>query len=78
MIDSIGSATNFPPTSRAVTLTQPHALRSSSILTAVQAQMRESTAVAPVKVFSVPDASKSNATSSMARLPRGSLVDLLA
>jgi|GEM_PF-4022235 hypothetical protein len=78
MIDSIGSSTSLPSTQRAQTALQTNSLRSTQVLTAVQqTQQRSSNAVAPVKVFAVPQASK-NGGSSTAKLPRGSLVDVLA
>jgi hypothetical protein len=78
MIDSIGSSANLPSAKRAHTSLQTSSLRNTSILTAVQqTQQRLSNAVAPVKIFAVPQASR-NGIASPTRLPRGSLVDVLA
>ncbi|MDR3424396.1 MAG: hypothetical protein P4M13_04870 [Alphaproteobacteria bacterium] len=77
MIDSIGSATSSAAVSRTQTALQTSSLRNPDILTAVQqTQQRSSGATAPVKVFAVPQASKKGAGSG-AKLPRGSLVDVL-
>jgi len=78
MIDSIVSSTSFPSTSRAITVSQSSSLRTPSILTAIQqTSQRVSHAVEPVRIFAVPQAA-GNGSSAMTRLPRGSLVDVLA
>ena len=78
MIDSVGSSTSFPSTSRAIAVSQTSSLRTSSVLTAIQqTQLQTAHAVEPVRVFAVPQTSR-NGSSAMTRLPRGSLVDVLA
>jgi hypothetical protein len=75
MIDSIGSSSNLPSTVRAQTSLQTSRLRDADVLTAIQ--QRASNAAAPMRVFAVTQASR-NGSSSMSKLPRGSLVDVLA
>lgn len=79
MIDSIGGSTISTASGRANALTQASSLRGSGVLTAVQqTQQKSSGAVAPVKVFAVPQASNTGAsTTSSPSVPRGSLVDVL-
>ena len=78
MIDSIGSSTSLATARHAQASLQTNSLRSPAVLTAIQQkQQKTSGATAPVRVFAVPQSSKSGA-SSTAKLPRGSLVDVLA
>ena len=78
MIDSIGSSNSLASTQRAQTALQTSSLRSPAVLTAIQqTQQKSSGATAPVRVFSVTQASNTGA-SSTAKLPRGSLIDVLA
>jgi hypothetical protein len=78
MIDSIGSSTNLPATLRTQASLPASRLSDTSVLTAVQqTQQKTSNAVVPVKVFAVPQTSR-NGSSATSRLPRGSLVDILA
>jgi len=75
MIDSVGNSTSPVSGNRAPAL-RPARLR-ADVLTAVQ----QSSARAPdklnaVRVFAVPQAA--NTTSSAPKLPRGSLIDILA
>jgi hypothetical protein len=76
MIESIGSYTSTPQrvqsTSPSSRLQDPH------VLTAIQqTQQRSSGATAPVRVFAVPQTSRSG-SSTAPKVPRGSLVDVLA
>ncbi len=77
-VEPITSTSNAAQTQRAQTAAQTSGLRNNpAILNAiVQTQQRSSGAVAPVKVFAVPQTSKSG--DSKVKLPRGSLVDVLA
>jgi hypothetical protein len=77
MIDSIGGSTNLPSVQRAPSSLQAARPRSAALLTAVQrVEGLSSDATAPTRVFAVPQTGKSGPTS-MPRLPRGSLVDVL-
>jgi hypothetical protein len=77
MIDSIGTVTSSAVTQRSQSALQTNSLRNTAVLTAVQqTQQRSSGSTAPVKVFAVPQSSKSG--SKPPKLPRGSLVDVLA
>lgn len=78
MIDSVGSATGgVSSNQRTQSSGQVDRARSTTVLNAVQQSTQKSSSNAPVKVFSVAQASKSGASANT-RLPRGSLVDLLA
>ncbi len=75
MIDSIGGSASLPSSQ---SLLQANRLRDTGVLTAIQqTSPRASSAVEPVRVFSVSQTSEGNSTSS-SRLPRGSLVDIWA
>lgn len=80
MIDSIGSSSGNASTLRSQALVETNRLRSTDVLTTIQqAPQKASGAVSPVTVFSVAQADKGDAMgSATARLPRGSLVDILA
>jgi hypothetical protein len=77
-IESIGSKTSTNAAQRAQATAQTTGLRNNpAVLNAiVQTQQKSSNAVAPVKAFAVPQTAKSGATPP--KLPRGSLVDVLA
>jgi hypothetical protein len=78
MIDSIGSSTSIASSHRTQAATQTNSLRNPDVLNAVQqTSQRSSNATAPVKIFAVPQTTK-NGTTSGPKLPRGSLVDVLA
>jgi len=78
MIDSVGSSTSVPSTQRTQGVAQTSNLRNNpTVLNAiVQTQQKASHATAPVKIFAVPQSTKSG-SSSTTKLPRGSLVDVL-
>ena len=79
MIDKIGGSTNLPSTQRASTSLQTVRPRSATLLAAIQQVKGVSSDATPaVRVFSVPQTSKNGTSTSMPRLPRGSLVDVLA
>jgi hypothetical protein len=77
-VESITNATSAAATQRAQSVAQTSGLRNNTaVLNAiVQTQQRTSNATAPVKVFAVPQTSKSG--ESKVKLPRGSLVDVIA
>jgi len=78
MIDSINNSTNLPSTLRSQSLTQVSRARSTEILPAVQqSQQKTSGGSGAMTAFAVPQTGKSGATSTP-KLPRGSLVDVLA
>jgi hypothetical protein len=79
MVDSIGSTTKIGSPQSIQAATQANSLRNNpAVLNAiVQTQQKSSGATAPVKIFAVPQSAKSG-NSSTTRLPRGSLVDVLA
>ena len=77
MIDSIGGKPGAGSTQRSQAAAQTNATRNPDVLNAVQqTSQKKSGAVAPVKIFAVPQSAKSGASSST-KLPRGSLVDVL-
>lgn len=80
MIDSIGSSSGNSSTLRSQSLVETSRLRNTEVLTAIQqAPQRASGATAPVTVFSVTQVDRGDAMgTSTAKLPRGSLVDILA
>ncbi|MDD4616825.1 MAG: hypothetical protein PHW76_06920 [Alphaproteobacteria bacterium] len=73
MVDSIGSSALSIVPQRSL---QTARLRSSDVLTAVQSQ-QESRDSPALKVFSVADVQK-NGLNAKTKLPRGSLIDILA
>jgi hypothetical protein len=77
-IESISKSTSAVSTQRAQTASQTSGLRNNpDVLNAiVQTQQRSSNATAPTKVFAVPQSTKSG--NSTVKLPRGSLVDVVA
>jgi hypothetical protein len=76
MIDSVSSTSNAPRVQSAVPAA---ALRNNPVVlnAIVQTQQRSSASTAPVTALAVPQTSKSG-NSSNVKLPRGSLVDVLA
>lgn len=76
VIESIGSTTSAPATQRSQTTASASGLRNPDVLNAVQqTSQKRSNAVAPVKIFAVPQTAKTGTTP---KVPRGSLVDVLA
>jgi hypothetical protein len=78
-IDSIGKTSSATATQRAQSASATSGLRNSpDVLNAItQTQQSSSNAVAPVKILAVPQPSKSGNSSTL-KLPRGSLVDVVA
>ena len=77
MVDQIGNIPGLNSAQRSQTAAQASSVRNPTVLNAVQqTRQKSSHAVAPVKIFAVPQSAKSGA-SSTAKLPRGSLVDVL-
>ncbi len=75
MVESVGNSTSLVPGSRASQL-RPARLR-GDVLTAVQqSETRASDSLKAVRVFAVPQAS--GPASTAPKLPRGSLIDVLA
>ena len=79
MIDSVGSSTNASSSSRTQAVSQTQSLRNNpAVLNAiVQTQQRASGATAPAPAFAVPQTTRTGASANV-KLPRGSLVDVIA
>ena len=78
MIDSIGSSTSVGNSQRSQASSQTTGLRSVDVLNAVQQKSQKTSgATAPVKVFAVPQTAKSG-NAATTKLPRGTLLDVLA
>ena len=77
-IDPISNTSSATSAQRAQTASQTSGLHNNpAVLNAiVQTQQKASNAAAPVKVFAVPQTSKTGTTTP--KLPRGSLVDVVA
>jgi hypothetical protein len=77
MVNQVGGTPPVGGTQRTQSVVQANALRSPGTLTAVQqVQEKPGSVQGAIKVFSVPQAKSGQPTSS--KLPRGSLVDVLA
>ncbi len=74
MVDSIGSSASLISSQRSL---QANRLRNADILTAVQ-QQDDGSGSKAMKVFSVADAQKTGSLNAKTKLPRGSLIDILA
>ena len=79
MVDKISGGASSAASQRLQELAQSNRLRNTSVLTAVQQSDKQTTnARSAVQVFAVPQTNQSGTASGTAKLPRGSLVDVLA